>query len=817
VGSPALRGRAHEVRVGPLTDTAVTELVESRLPDVPDAVVAQVRRLAMGNPMFVIELAHSLPAVVPPTIGALLAERFRPLSPPVRDILDWAAVIGEEISFALLAAVTDQSSVDTMTALDEAVAAAIVRHVGSGVEFCHPLLRATRYEALPESVKVARHAAVGVALERLRAAGHAVDPAALAHHFGRGAASGTTDKAVAYAVEAGRAAMRILGFETAARRFREALAVDPPALTRAEILLDLGAAEAASARPDVARAAFTEAAELARSIGDPTLLGRAALGRSGGTGMEVSISDPDQVTVLAEAIDALGTAEPALRSRLTARLSVATTLTWPQAERAALAESAIALAGADELALGHALAAHCDVIAGPADLDRRAEQAARVVAIGESGADPEMALLGRRLLVEAEFERGALDRVDRSVAAYERSARQLGDPRSTFYPALWRGALALARGDTAGYDRHRDELLDAAGSRNARILAQVQDLLRAVDFAPDTALGVYRGFAEGVDSFGPQEAVTVALIHALSGRHDEALGLVDAAGVAALPMDSEWVPTLVQLADLGALVPETPLAEWTYQALLPYADQWSVEGIGAVLRGPVERALGLLAARLDGPAEAHFDRAVAACTRAGATAWTARTKLDAERSARRPQRTVGAVLRAEGDVWLVEFGGATARVRDSKGMRDLAELLAHPGREVAALDLVGAAVHTRPLPALDDQARTAYRRRIQDLQQQLDEADTAGDQARSALLTAERDALAAELAGAYGLGGRARRGGSSAERARTAVTTRIRDTIRRVGTAHPALGAHLSRAVRTGTFCVYAPETPVSWEVSRPT
>jgi hypothetical protein len=43
------------------------------------------------------------------------------------------------------------------------------------------------------------------------------------------------------------------------------------------------------------------------------------------------------------------------------------------------------------------------------------------------------------------------------------------------------------------------------------------------------------------------------------------------------------------------------------------------------------------------------------------------------------------------------------------------------------------------------------------------------------------------------------------------VTARIKDAIRRIGAAHPQLGRHLTRSVRTGTFCSYEPEQPVRW------
>jgi hypothetical protein len=112
---------------------------------------------------------------------------------------------------------------------------------------------------------------------------------------------------------------------------------------------------------------------------------------------------------------------------------------------------------------------------------------------------------------------------------------------------------------------------------------------------------------------------------------------------------------------------------------------------------------------------------------------------------------------------------------------------------------------------LDAAARDAYRRRLMELEEEASEADAAGDIGRSASIATERESLVEQLTAAYGLGGCARRVGSNAERARTAVTARMRDAIRRIATAHPELGQHLHRSVRTGTFCVYEPETAVRW------
>ncbi|MGH8895286.1 MAG: hypothetical protein ACRDWY_18565 [Actinomycetes bacterium] len=76
----------------------------------------------------------------------------------------------------------------------------------------------------------------------------------------------------------------------------------------------------------------------------------------------------------------------------------------------------------------------------------------------------------------------------------------------------------------------------------------------------------------------------------------------------------------------------------------------------------------------------------------------------------------------------------------------------------------------------------------------------------------ELDALTQELAAAYGLHG-PRRTGDSAERARAAVTARIRSALARVAQVHPSAGRHLDRAVVTGRYCPYRPKDETRWLV----
>jgi tetratricopeptide (TPR) repeat protein len=169
------------------------------------------------------------------------------------------------------------------------------------------------------------------------------------------------------------------------------------------------------------------------------------------------------------------------------------------------------------------------------------------------------------------------------------------------------------------------------------------------------------------------------------------------------------------------------------------------------------------------------------------------------------------VFRREGDYWSVVFDGHTVRVRDLKGMRYLAQLLTHPGREFHVLDLVAAETGQQMElgdagEMLDERAKAAYRRRLAEIEDDIAQARALRDAGREAQADAERAFLVRELARAVGLGGRDRRAASASERARSGVTRAIRQGIARIGEHHPPLGEHLDRAVRTGTYCAYAPD-----------
>ena len=285
--------------------------------------------------------------------------------------------------------------------------------------------------------------------------------------------------------------------------------------------------------------------------------------------------------------------------------------------------------------------------------------------------------------------------------------------------------------------------------------------------------------------------------------------------------------------------------------------------------GAVSRYLGLLAktiGRLD-DAELHLSDAVALNERMGAKPWAAHSRFDladvllerdapgdreratealrtaratcqelgmpalAEKVANRladlgagrvhvpepPGPTGPATFRREGEYWTVVFGGDAFRLRDTKGLQYLARLLAEPGREFHVLDLVG----SRPESGgdagalLDPQAKAAYRRRLDELEEEIQDAESTGDARRIEHARSEREFIARELGTALGLGGRDRVAASASERARVNVTRAVKATLGRIAEHSSTLGRHLEATVRTGTYCSYEPDprVPVPWEI----
>jgi non-specific serine/threonine protein kinase len=190
----------------------------------------------------------------------------------------------------------------------------------------------------------------------------------------------------------------------------------------------------------------------------------------------------------------------------------------------------------------------------------------------------------------------------------------------------------------------------------------------------------------------------------------------------------------------------------------------------------------------------------------------------------------------QNDYWMIRYHGQTAILKATRGLDCLCYLLRHPARDVHVSELFATPIDL-PVPALlgnlrevgcdavtvglrdagptlDSKAKAEYKRRIDELRKDMEEADRFNDFYRAAKTRSEMDAISEQLATAVGLGGRNRRTASNTERARCAVTKCIKKAIQKIGGAIPSLGYHLATRIKTGYFCSYNPhpERPVAWK-----
>jgi hypothetical protein len=610
------------------------------------------------------------------------------------------------------------------------------------------------------------------------------------------------------------------------------------------------------------------------------MLARAAIGYARGLGgfLHVVRADHTIISLLEEALAVLEGGDSADRVRLLARLAVELYYTDQIDRRVALSSEAIEMARRleDRGSLLVALYSRHWAACGPDTLDERLANATEMLRLADDVGDREMAFLGHHVRLNCFLERCDVEPVDRELGEMVALADELRQP---FY--RWRTtclvvmrAILEARFDEA--ERLAAEALEMGIGSDQEIATLVHD--GAQMFALRFGQGRLAELEEGVlvltRGYPWIQPWRLPLLYAELGREPEARAELErqaARNFADLPLDGLWITRVAALTHACALVGDAMRASQLYLLLLPYADR-NVSTIADQSYGPVATRLGMLAVVMEhwDDAENHFGAGMAHCRALRAPAFTAlnlseharmllardgpgdrvrarlllaeaeaicrergingvlgRVMNDKARAAEERSEP-GSLFRREGEYWTIAFGRDVFRMKDSRGLAYLAQLLANPGVELHVLDLVAAAVGgpgrgpdamtaaqaaqagmrvsgLDGIEPLDDRAKAAYRRRLTELQNDIEEARAFNDPERVALLEEEMDSFTRELVAAVGIGGADRKWGSPGERARVNVTRSIRGAIARIEDSSPALAAHLGGAIRTGTFCAYLP------------
>jgi hypothetical protein len=612
-------------------------------------------------------------------------------------------------------------------------------------------------------------------------------------------------------------------------------------LVRAGRLAD----DAASA----ARAGYVRAYDKARAAGDIGAMTEAALGLAA---TQTFGTFPGPVPAFLHEAYSLARGEQ--RAWLAVALARAWAYGYDPARAAEFAAEALAYAEAqdDPPLLAAALDAQLLVHWGPDDLDERLSITARLEDTVAHVADIESRMSAHLWRLTTALECLDLPAVRRQLRALDLLAAESGTARARFFAASRRGMYALLTDDIDTAERARREVTAAGAEAGEADTPLIEHMLAAGIARQAGDIAALAREAAMYEEFGVHEALTwvvaeAALLWVAAGEPDRARALLhqlagsDFSGIA---RDLDWLLTVAELTEVAVATDARALAETALGLLVPYSGRGVVNGGGAAFAGVVSDYL-YQASELLGTSDAEpwATRAVSEYQRLGASWWQRRLPpaisgqhakmargpglLEAHPAVARPgapQPGVAYLRPGGGGIWWVGRQGAVTAIRDVKGLHYLRILLQRPGADIPAIDLSdtvaghpGAGVAGGDVgEVLDKQALSAYRRRLAEIDADLDQARSWADTGRSAKLAAERDALLGQLRAATGLGGRRRVPGSAHERARVAVRKAIVNAIDRVAAADPSLGRLLSDTVTTGAICRYDPhpDLPVQWVLS---
>lgn len=167
----------------------------------------------------------------------------------------------------------------------------------------------------------------------------------------------------------------------------------------------------------------------------------------------------------------------------------------------------------------------------------------------------------------------------------------------------------------------------------------------------------------------------------------------------------------------------------------------------------------------------------------------------------------------KGELWELSYLNQSVALKDCKGLHDIAKLLQPPEEQIHCVQLMGAVLETDGTAIIDEQAMKEYKNKIRLLQTEISDAEEMGLTHRAEEYREEYETLLEHLSQVTGLSNKVRKTGASHEKARAAVTWRIRNAIKKIEKIHPQLSKHLSNSIKTGSFCSYIPEMKHEWTV----
>jgi hypothetical protein len=840
----------------------VAALVREAIPGADDHLASTVFETTQGNPLFVDEIVrdirvHGQRSDLPLGVREVIRQRLAPLAPEARAVLEASAVLGVEIAPSDVTRMIPGAA----AALASATTGGVLVARGNRLRFSHALYREALYFGLPPARRQNLHREVARAL-----VARGAPLAELAHHLLE-AGPDATAEAVDHAIRAAEHAVDSFAFEDALAILERARASIPSgdgaARLRCRVTIALGEAKLRSGDA-TGRTACLEAADAARALDDAVLLAHAGLAY--GSVFLMGGVDPVLVAMLEQALAALPEAESPLRARVMARLAAARQPS-PPSERArdielGLAAIAMARRVADRRDLLGVLHAASGVLYGAVDPVVRLPITREQEALAEELGDTARLLHARVRLAIDHLELADYAAYAALASTYEEHARSIGSEAAPWRVPLMRSMLALAGDDFAESERWQVEArrLDAGQPRARRAEAFHRlGYLRAAERHTElrAAIPELCGLWLAMPYGSVLADARVASVLARIGDDEGLRRLLARMHEAAF----EEQINAASLADAAWATAEPDLARRIEPLLAFYGDRWQFYWFDCEMTdGPSTRGLAYLVAILGrwDEAERLFQRALSAVEAVGRRSLAARMRFELGdlmvRLGREPARARVLIARARAEAVVIGLGELVTlidrrhpqseakltpasargpstgakftmtlegeyfalpgtrgilRFKASRGMRYLALLVDRPNTDVHVLELVGSSDHPDRGDVgelVDPTALRAYRARLGALRDELETADALGDVERAERVRAEMEALAAELTRTTERGGRARRGTSVVDRARSAVQRRIKDALDRIAEQDPELGGWLRRSVTTGNCCRYRPD-----------
>jgi tetratricopeptide (TPR) repeat protein len=698
LGELTRQGMSERIVLRGISEGDVGRLIEMAAGiEPPPRLVAAVHKETEGNPFFVTEVVRllvsegrletpqgvaDLTIPIPQGVKEAVGRRLDHLSEECNRVLRVASVVGDDFTRLVLEHSDEDSGDQVQEALDEALAARVIRegpgHAGH-YSFSHALIREILYGELSMSGRLRLHRRIGESLESVYRGSIESHLTELAHHFFQASAGGGAGKAINYGVRAALRAIRQMAYEAAAGHYERAL-MAVQSLERkdkgleCELLLALGDAQNRAGIAEEARRTFRGAADVAREGEFSERLALAALGGTAGEVMQLRFGrgvDQDQVDLLEEALGGLAEGNTALKVRLLAQLALALYYR-PVERRLSLSQQAVEMARRvdDPSAKIAALYSRSVSLEGFDAVEERLELATEIVRVAGEAGDREMVLRGHYRRLRDLAELGDLPAVEQEIRIYSTLADESRQPRYLWLAPFWRSTRALLEGRFQECEQLARESLaigKKAHDRNAELFFGTQM----------STLGKLRGqytellvqnqrMADKYPSI-PTWQASLAQIHARLGNRELARNRFEIfaqSNFSSLPRDGAWVVGMISLAEVCHFLGDQEHARTLYNLLAPFAGHNIIIGLAACFNGPVSHFLGLLAATMSRWEEAkrHFEEALDMARKMGARPFEAYT-----------QHAYGAMLLEHDRAQALELLDAAGTSAKELGMRKLIE------------------------------------------------------------------------------------------------------------------------------------------------